>query len=53
VPLPPSLAQLLWQRQATLKPKPDALVWSNQHGNSLDPANLASRVLKPAPGLRK
>ncbi len=48
IPLAPSMAQLLWQRQSALKPKPDDLVWTNAMGNSLDPANLASRVLKPA-----
>jgi integrase len=48
IPLAPSMAQLLWQRNAKLKPKADDLVWPNQMGNIFDPSNLASRVLKPA-----
>lgn len=48
IPLTPSMAQLLRERQAAHKPKPGDLVWTNQMGNGLDPANLATRIFKPA-----
>jgi integrase len=48
IPLAPSMSDLLARRHAAVARGDDDLVWPNDHGNSLDPANLASRVLKPA-----
>jgi integrase len=41
-------AQRLWRRQAEEHPAAEDLVWTAKRGERVNPANVASRVLKPA-----
>jgi integrase len=49
IPLTATMAQALWEhRRKSANPTGEALIWPTRNGTPQNPANMHSRVLKPA-----